>query len=89
MSLMIVRSRWRQYVCTEKATAMLSLEDTRVYGNMVESYKTVCNHIVLLQNRRGHLCVHMVVMGDKVMVAHLLLFADEDGCFDDFTKACG
>jgi hypothetical protein len=53
-----------------------------------KAYKTIRDHIVLLQHRRSHLCVHMVVMLDEGFVGHSWLFADEDGCFDDFAEAC-
>jgi hypothetical protein len=43
---------------------------------------------VLLQHRRGHLSVHVIVVFDERLIAHPGLFADEDGGFDDFAEAC-
>ena len=88
MSLMIVRSRWRQYVCIQKSNALLSVHNLTKLQQSDLAYKTVRDHIVLLQYRRGHLSVHVIVVFDKRLIAHPRLFADEDGRFDDFAEAC-
>ena len=53
-----------------------------------KAYKTVCDHVVFLQHRRGHLGVFVIVMLDEIGVAHAGLLAYEDGGFDDFAEAC-
>jgi len=53
-----------------------------------KAYKTVRDHVVLLQHRRSHLCMLVVVMLDEVGIAHAGLLSYEDGGFDDFAEAC-
>ena len=55
---------------------------------MRQAYKTVRDHVVLLQHRRRHLCVLVVVMLDEIGVAHAGFLSYEDGGFDDFAEAC-
>ena len=52
------------------------------------AYKTVRDHVVLLQYRRGHLSVHVIVVFDERLIAHPRLLSHEDGGFDYFAKAC-
>ena len=43
---------------------------------------------MLLQHRRGHLGMFVIVMFDEVGVAHASFLSHEDGGFDDFAEAC-
>ena len=85
---MIVRSRWRQYVCNAIRWPTLALHPQAIHGELMDAYKTVRDHVVLLQHRRSHLSVLVVVMLDEVGIAHSGLLSHEDGGFDDFAEAC-
>jgi len=61
---------------------------TRDHSRLDNAYKTVCDHVVLLQHRRGHLRMLVVVMFDEVGIAHASLLSDEYCCFDDLAEAC-
>lgn len=55
----------------------------------VLAYKTIRDHVVLLEHGSCHLRVLVVVMLDEVGVAHAGFLLHEDGGFDDFTEAGG
>lgn len=55
----------------------------------VLAYKTIRDHVVLLEHGSGHLRVLVVVMLDEVGVAHARLLLHQDGGFDDFAETGG
>lgn len=56
-------------------------------GDEGDTYQGICDHIMLLEYRRSHLGMLVVVMLDEVRVAHAWFLLDQDGGFDDFAEA--
>ena len=83
------RSIALEAVCLHtRITHVLSLKSSKILRQDGMAYKTVRDHIMLLQHRRSHLSVHVIVMFDERLIAHPRLLPHEDGRFDDFSEAC-